>query len=515
MTLGHQTSRMAKESVLELRRIRKSYPGVAALHDVNFSVHRNEIVGLIGENGAGKSTLMKILIGLIQPDEGSYQLRGARVALRGPADAARHGVGMVFQEGSLLPNLSIMENLFLCHEIGFRKFGFLSQRAMRETASSVLSLVKVTSDLDTPISETTPAVQQMVEIARLLWLSSLYHQENPVLVLDEPTTVLTDNERKTLFTILREIKSQASIILISHRLQEIVENSDRIVILKDGKNVADLEAGGANVADIENMMVGHTFAAARYREDEQVEPGNEVVLSVRDLSKRGAFEPFNLTVRKGEIVSLVGLVGSGKEAVCRCINGLEKPDRGSISLGGKKLAPGSPSETVRSGIGHIPIDRRSEGLALGMTVAENVNLLVLDRLKVAGLVSPAREKDNARRLIQDCRIKTPSSSTMCANLSGGNQQKTVIAKWLSAKIQLLVLDHPTRGVDVGAKEEIYKLIRKLARDGIGMIVMCDTLEEDIGLCHRMLIMKDGRLVSEMSCPRDKKPSPSSIIALIV
>jgi ribose transport system ATP-binding protein len=486
MTLGHTTSMNANEPVLELRRITKSYPGVVALDGVDFTVHRNEILGLIGENGAGKSTLMKILIGLIQPDEGLYQLRGEPVTLRDPANAARHGVGMVFQEGSLVPNLSIMENLFLCHEIGFRKFGFLSQRAMRDTASSVLSLVKVTTNLDTPISDTTPAVRQMVEIARLLWLSRLYRQENPVLVLDEPTTVLTEDERKTLFTILNDVKSQASIILISHRLQEIVENSDRIAILKDGKNVSNLESKHANIADIENMMVGHTFAAERYREDEQGEP-----------------------------VSLVGLVGSGKEAVCRCINGLDKPDRGSISLGGKRLAPGSPSETVRSGIGHIPIDRRSEGLALGMTVAENVNLLVLDRLKVGGLVSPALEKKNARRLIQDCRIKTPSSSTMCANLSGGNQQKTVIAKWLSSKIQLLVLDHPTRGVDVGAKEEIYKLIRSLARDGISMIIMCDTLEEDIGLCHRMLIMKDGRLVSEMSCPRDKKPSPGNIIALIV
>src|ERR1700723_3021502 len=250
-----------KEPVLELRQITKSYPGAVALDGVNFAVHRNEIVGLIGENGAGKSTLMKILIGLIQPDKGSYLLRGERVTLRDPASAARRGVGMVFQEGSLVPNLSIMENLFLCHEIGFRKFGFLGQRAMRETAASVLSLVKVTSDLDTPISDTTPAVRQMVEIARLLWLSRLYHQENPVLVLDEPTTVLTENERKTLFTILKEIKRQASIILISHRLQEIVENPDRIVILKDGKNVTDLEAGSAKVADIENMMVGHTFAA--------------------------------------------------------------------------------------------------------------------------------------------------------------------------------------------------------------------------------------------------------------
>jgi ribose transport system ATP-binding protein len=505
----------SKKPVLELQRITKSYPGVVALDEVNLTVHRNEIIGLIGENGAGKSTLMRILIGLIQPDEGTYKLRGERVVLRDPASAARHGVGMVFQEGSLVPNLSIMENLFLCHEIGFRRFGFLSQRAMRETAASVLTLVKVTSDLDTPISDSTPAVRQMVEIARLLWLSRLYHQENPVLVLDEPTTVLTEEERTTLFTILNELKRQASIILISHRLQEIVENSDRIVILKDGKNVAELDAQQANVAEIENKMVGHTFAAERYREDEQVEPGSEIVLSVRGLSKRGAFQPFNFSVRKGEIVSLVGLVGSGKEAVCRCITGLDKPDTGSISLGAKKLVPGSPSETVRSGIGHIPIDRRSEGLALGMTVADNVNLLVLDRLKVAGLISPSLEKRNASRLIKDCRIKTPASSTMCANLSGGNQQKTVIAKWLSSKIRLLVLDHPTRGVDVGAKEEIYKLIRSLARDGISMVIMCDTLEEDIGLCNRMLIMKDGRLTNELGCPRNQKPSPGDIIALIV
>src|ERR1700719_599282 len=285
--------------VLELRRITKSYPGVVALDAVNFTVYENEIVGLVGENGAGKSTLMKILIGLIQPDDGTYSLRGEPVAVRDPENAARLGVGMVFQEGSLVPNLSIMENLFLCHEIGFRKFGFLSQRAMRATAASVLSLVKVTSDLDTSISDTSPAVRQMVEIARLLWLSRLYHQENPILVLDEPTTVLTENERKTLFTILNEIKHQASIILISHRLQEIVDNSERIVILKDGKNVSDLEAKDANVADIENRMVGHTFAAERYREDEQGEAGNEIVLRVRDLIKRGAFEPINFSVWKG------------------------------------------------------------------------------------------------------------------------------------------------------------------------------------------------------------------------
>jgi ribose transport system ATP-binding protein len=514
-TTGDSKELTATETVLALEQITKSYPGVVALDRVTFSVYRNEIVGLVGENGAGKSTLMKILIGLVQPDAGLYQLRGRRVTFKNPASAAQHGVGMVFQEGSLLPNLSIMENLFLCHEIGFRKFGLLSQREMRTTARSVLSKVKVAWDLGTPISEIPPAVRQMIEIARLLWLSRLYRQENPLLILDEPTTVLNENERTTLFEILSDIKREASIILISHRLQEIVENSDRIVVLKDGKKVSELEGRSAKINEIENMMVGHTFAAERYRESEQAEPASEIALVVRDLSKRGAFEPISFSVRKGEIVSLVGLVGSGKEELSRCIAGLEKPDSGSITLNGKRLVHGSPKETVRSGLGHIPIDRRSEGLALGMSVADNVNLLVLDRLMVAGLLSPSLEKKNALRLIEECGVRTPAYSALCGNLSGGNQQKVVIAKWLSSKSRFLVLDHPTRGVDVGAKEEIYKLIRKLSSDGIAMVIMCDTLEEDIGLSHRMLVMKDGRLVGEVCCPRDKKPGPNELISLIV
>jgi ribose transport system ATP-binding protein len=501
--------------VLGLQQITKRYPGVLALDGVDFTVNENEILGLVGENGAGKSTLMKILIGLIQPDEGTYRLRGDPVVIKDPAHAAKLGVGMVFQEGCLVPNLSIMENLFLCHEIGFRRFGFLSKREMRETAHAALASVKVAADLDIPVSETTPAVRQMIEIARLLWLSKLYRQRNPVLILDEPTTVLTEDERDTLFSIASELKSQASIVLISHRLQEIVENSDRIVVMKDGKRVTDLDANHASIPDIEQMMVGHAFAADRFREDEQIPAGKEVVLALENVGKRGVFEPLNFEVRKGEIISLVGLVGSGKEAVCRCITGLEKPDTGSIKLTGKKLAPGSPSETVRAGVGYVPIDRRSDGLALGMTVAENVNLLVLDQLKISGFISPQRETKNARHWIQECRIKTPSPSTMCVNLSGGNQQKTVIAKWLSSKIHLLVLDHPTRGVDVGAKDEIYRLVRQLARTGVGMIIMCDTLEEDIGLCSRMLIMKDGCLVNEVSCPPYQKPAPSDIISSIV
>ena len=506
---------MSGDAVIALRGINKSYPGVVALDGVDFSIHEKEIVGLVGENGAGKSTLMKILIGLVQPDRGSITLRGRPVTLRDPADAMHYGIGMVFQDGTLVPNLTIRENLFLCHEIAFQKLGFLLSRAMRDTARELLARVKVTVDAETPIAEVTPAVRQMVEIARLLWLSKLYGRENPILILDEPTTVLTEGERETLFSILQSIKREASVVLISHRLQEVVENSDRIVILKDGRNVTEMPKASARTEDIEQQMVGHTFSADRYREDEQRDPGPTEVLLVEQLVRKRAFEPISFSVREGEIVSLVGLVGSGKEEVCRCLNGLEKADAGTVVLGGKRLSPGSPSDAVTSGEGHIPIDRRSEGLALSMTVAENVNLLVLNRLKSGGLISPAQEKRNAQRWIEECRIKTPSAGILCANLSGGNQQKTVIAKWLSSRVKLLILDHPTRGVDVGAKDDIYKLIRKLAQDGIGMVIMCDTLEEDVGLCNRMLVMKDGRLVGEVPCPPRKKPSPQDIIGLIV
>ena len=503
------------EITLAMTGVSKVFPGVVALDKVDFSLRAREIVGLVGENGAGKSTLMKILIGVSQPDEGTISRDGTQISPKDPTDAIRHGIGMVFQEGTLVPNLSIMRNLFLCHEPGFQKMGFLSRREMRKAASRLMEEVKVVADVETPISDVSPAERQMVEIARLLWLSRLYGQKCPVLILDEPTTVLNDGERTILFDILRTIKKEASVILISHRLQEIVENTDRIVVLKDGKNVTELPSSHAHISEIEQLMVGRTFSADRYREDEQTPAGGEEILRVENLGRRGAFEPISFVVRKGEIVSLVGLVGSGKEELCQCINGLENAETGSVFLNGKKMLMGSPNGAVRAGIGHIPIDRRNDGLALGMSVAENVNLLVMNRLTYAGFVSPSRERKNARAWVDECRIKTPSLGTMCANLSGGNQQKTVIAKWLSSRVSLLILDHPTRGVDVGAKEEIFRLIRKLAREGIAMLIMSDTLEEDIGLSNRMLIMKDGRFVKEVSCPPGKKPGPRDIIDAIV
>jgi len=504
-----------QEAVLELESITKEFPGVVALDRVNLTVRRNEVVGLVGENGAGKSVLMKIMVGLLQPDGGGIRLNGRPISVKSPAEAIRSGIGMVFQEGALVPNLSVSENLFLCHEAGFRRAGFLPQRPMRAAARDLLAQLKLDLDVDQPAAELGPAERQMVEIARLLWLSGLYGQENPVLILDEPTTVLADSERETLFAILRELKARASILFISHRIQEVLENCDRIVVLKDGRNVTEMPASASRLRSVEQLMVGHSFALDRFHQDASLRPGEKEILRVENLSKAGHFQPLGFSVRQGEIVSLIGLVGSGKEAVCGCIAGLEKPDGGAIHLDGRRLPAGSPAAAVRAGIGHVPIDRRSEGLALMMSVAENVNLLVLGRLKTAGFLNPAREKRNARHWVGECQIKTPSIGALCANLSGGNQQKTVISKWLSSRVRLLSRDHPTRGVDVGAKDEIYKLIRRLAREGIGMLIMCDTLEEDIGLASRLLIMKDGRLVKELDSPPEAKPSPQDIIGLIV
>lgn len=501
--------------VLAMDGITRRFPGVTALDNVGIEVRKNEILGLVGENGAGKSVLTKIMIGIYPPDEGRMALNGQDIALKGTADAAQKGIGAVFQEGSLIPNLSVMENLFLCHESDFIKFGTLSRRKMAAEARRVLVQINMAIDVDATVSSLSPAAKQMVEIARVIWLSEKYGASNPIIILDEPTTVLNDSDRDTLFDILRKLKSRASIIFISHRLQEVLENCDRIVILKDGRNVTDMPTAGLNAADVEKLMVGHEFSGDRFREDEQRVPGEAVVFKAEQIAKTGSFEPLSFEVHEGEIVSLVGLVGSGKEELCRCITGLDKYNSGSITIDGKAPANGSSRSAVLSGIGHVPVERREEGLALNMTVADNINYLVLDKLKKSGLISGKMEKENAEKWVKECLVKTPSISSACSDLSGGNQQKVILSKWLSSEVRLLILDHPTRGVDIGAKDEVYRLVRRFAKSGIAMIVMCDTLEEDIGLANRILVMREHRLVGQLDASAGNKPSPHQLIEMIV
>jgi ribose transport system ATP-binding protein len=502
--------------VLEMKGIRKSFPGVTALNGVDLHLDAHEILGLVGENGAGKSTLMKILIGLQKADSGEILLQGRHVELDGPDAAIRHGIGMVFQEGSMIPNLSVMENLFLCHEDGFRSFGLLSSRRMAREAQEQLAAIGLKDLKPAAVMGSLSAAQkQMVEIARLLWLSQLYGVENPILILDEPTTVLQESEVKMLFEILGRLTARASIIFISHRLEEVVQLSHRISVLKDGELMAEMGRAEAEVRKIEKLMVGHELAEEHYRESLQGDPAEEVVLEVEGLGLSGSFADFGLTLQRGEIVSLVGLLGSGKEEICRCLSGSERPDTGTIRVGGRRVHFTSPKDAIAAGIGCVPIDRRNEGLATSLDVASNINLLVLGEMVNGFLLSPRRERESADRWIRECMIKTPSRLTTCASLSGGNQQKVVIAKWLAAKVRVLILDHPTRGIDVGAKDEIYRRIRELASGGVSLLMMCDTLEEDIGLSHRMIVLKDGRVVQEVPCGKGRKPAPVDVIGYIV
>lgn len=504
-----------RDAVLSMKGITRRFPGVTALDHVDFDVRKNEILGLLGENGAGKSVLTKIMIGIYQPDEGSIQLDGQQAVLKGTSDAIRKGIGAVFQEGSLIHNLSVAENLFLCHEDQFLTFGALSKRKMAEEARRLLAPMNLDIDVNLPVAALTPAAKQMVEIARVLWLSEQYGASNPIVILDEPTTVLNDGERETLFRILQKLKSRASIILISHRLQEILENCDRIAVLKDGQNVCDMPTVALEIAEVEKLLVGHDFSGDRFRESEQLVPADKVTFKVEGIGRKGSFEPLSFDVREGEIISLVGLVGSGKEELCRCIAGLDKYDTGIITIDGNVPRNGSSRAAVLSGIGHIPINRREEGLALNMSVADNINYLALDKLKRAGVINGQMEREHAERWVAECLVKTPSINSTCAGLSGGNQQKIVLSKWLSSDVRLLILDHPTRGIDIGAKDEVYRLIRRFAKSGISMIIMCDTLEEDIGLSNRMLVMRDGRLIAELDAAPERKPSPQDLITLIV
>ena len=502
-------------SVVLLKKMSKRFKNVVALNKVDFEIRPREIIGLVGENGAGKSTLMKILIGFHQPDDGEFLLNGESVRFKSPQDAIRNGIGMVFQEGCMIHNLSILDNIFLGHEDRFAKMGLLNRSAMRAECIRILASVDLALDPDAIIRELSAADRQMVEIARLLWLLRSYGAENPVMILDEPTTVLQEKEVETLFRKLHEIKNKASVILISHRLEEVIANSDRIVVFKDGQYVDQMPAKDADIHGIEKLMVGRGMMGNHYIEDQQREPSQNVRLSLKNVSMAGSFEPMSFSLREGEIVSLVGLIGSGKEDLCKCLLGIKRFSGGTVEVDGATVDIRSPSDAIARGIGHIPIDRRSEGLALDFSVKDNINMLVLGRLRSFGLINPLRERENALHWVKDCLIKTPGINNKTGNLSGGNQQKVVLSKWLSSGVRVLVLDHPTRGIDIGAKEEIYKRIRTLADAGLSLILMCDTLEEDIGLGNRLIIMKDGKVTREVDCPGAAKPTSQDIIAAIV
>jgi ribose transport system ATP-binding protein len=501
-------------AALALRHVEKRFPGVHALKDVSIDIRPGEVVGLIGENGAGKSTLMKILSGVYQPDGGEILLDGKQVRLQSAAQAMSLGIGMVFQEQSLLPNLTVGENIYLGNEGRFTRFGLVDWRALYASASQQLAKVQVAVDPRTRAAELDFATRQMVELAKALTLED-QAPGHLVILLDEPTSVLERADIDILFERVRALRSRASFIFVSHRLDEILELSDRVYVMKDGAVVAELPAADAQVHQLHQLMVGRGLQTEYYREPLQRPFKDEVVLEAVGLGLEGGYQGVDFQLHAGEILGIAGVIGSGREELARTLAGFAPHDQGRLVLNGREIRFTTPAEAVDAGIGYIPRERRVEGLVLFLSVAANITLGNLATLTRHGLIDIGRERQLARDWVERLKVRTPGIDALCLNLSGGNQQKVVLAKWLNAEARILVLDHPTRGLDVGAKEEVYELVRAVTADGIAVILTSDTLEETIGLSHTVIVMRDGRVSHRVDASPGRKPAQVDLIQHMV
>jgi ribose transport system ATP-binding protein len=499
---------------LEVRGLVKHYPGVKALDGVDLVVNQHEVLGLAGENGAGKSTLLKALVGLVTPDSGEIYVRGEPVRLRSVVDAANHGIGMVFQEQSLVPNLTAAENIVLGSEGGAVRRGFYRWDAMRRLAQEQLD--KIGSHID-PMARTDSlsfADRQMVEIAKVLRIEQR-SQHPPVIILDEPTSVLESKEIDTLFTQIRRLREFASVVFVSHRLDEVLGVCDRVVVLRGGESVGEVATAGAVPRELHRMMIGSTGSDDHYHENAVTSAPKQPRLSVRGLSGR-TFHDIDLDVASGEIVAIVGVHGSGREDICRALFGAEPTTAGEIRMDGRKLDLPNTRAACAAGIGYVPAERKIEGMVGAMSVADNMTLTKQKARCTGPFVAPKKQASLVDGWIQRLSIRTPHRDTAIGRLSGGNQQKVVLARWLvGGDIKLLLLDHPTRGLDIGARSEVYRLMRELAGTGVATVLLGDSLEEAIGMADRILVMSDGRVVAEVACPTGDKPSPLDLVKEMV
>ena len=501
---------------LEVRGLVKHYPGVKALDGVDLVVRPHEVLGLAGENGAGKSTLLKALVGLVKPDAGEIYVRGERVRLRSVVNAAEHGIGMVFQEQSLVPNLTAAENIVLGSEGAGVRGGIYRWDRMRRLAQEQLD--KIGSHID-PLARTDSlsfADRQMVEIAKVLRIEQR-SQHPPVIILDEPTSVLEAKEIETLFAQVRRLREFASVIFVSHRLDEVLDVCDRVTVLRSGRSVGEVPTAGAAPAELHRMMIGSTGSDDHYHDNvaTRAETPARPRLVVRGLSGR-TFRDVDLDVHAGEIVGIVGVHGSGREDVCRALFGAEPTTAGEVTLDGAVLQLSGTRAACAAGIGYVPAERKIEGMVGPMSVAENMTL-TRQRARCSGpLVSPRKQASLVDSWISRLSIRTPHRGTPIQRLSGGNQQKVVLARWLvSGDVRLLLLDHPTRGLDIGARSEVYRLMRELANSGVATVLLADSLEEAIGMSDRIVVMSDGRVTAEVGCPSGAKPTPLDLVKEMV
>jgi len=494
--------------LLEMRGISKRFGGTQALDQVDFSLDRGEVVGLLGENGAGKSTLIKILAGVHRMDQGAIFIDGKPVTLQTPQDAQRLGIAVIYQELNLTPNQTVAENVFLHHPQRMNgilgKIGIIDHRRRERETAALLSQLGITGlDLRRKVGELSVAFQQLTEIAKALAL------EARLIVMDEPTSALPDEEVDHLFEIIRRLRERGlGVVFVSHRLNEVRAICDRIVVLRDGKNAGALPVNEASDDRIIAMMVGRSIDNLYPKRP--ATPG-DVVLEVQGLTRRGIIEDISFHLRAGEVVGLAGLVGSGRTEVARAIFGADRIDKGTIRLNGTPVRIRSPQDARNLGIGYVPEDRKVQGLVPGMTVRDNVTLAVLRQLARAGhVVDRSVLEGVARRYVHELHLRPLRTDLPVGSLSGGNQQKVVLAKWLAVDLKVLLLDEPTRGIDVGAKAEIHGLIDELAHRGMAILLISSELPEVLAMSDRILVMSEGRLVGELS---RKEATQERILAL--
>lgn len=476
-------------NILEMTGICKQFPGVIALNNVNLTVKAGEVLALMGENGAGKSTLIKILAGVNDKDRGQIIFNGKKVEISSPYHAHKIGISTIFQELNLLPNLSVAENIFMGDEN--RSFGaFVDYQSTYQKAQQLMKQVGLSCDPKTLVQNLPVSQRQMVEVAKALSLKA------KLIIMDEPTSSLTEHETQLLFKIIRGLKSEGvSVIYISHRINEIFENADRVQVLRDGVNAGELERHEMSEESIIQMMVGrelkNIFAKTK------VEIGS-AIFSVQNLSTAGFLSDISFSLRRGEILGIAGLVGAGRTELIRAIFGLDPRTSGKIMIENQVVSIKSPGKAIRLGIAFVTEDRRGQGLVTGMSVRENSTLVTLKHIQKWGFIKNKDEHSIVNRFIQLLRIKTPSMETKVATLSGGNQQKVVLAKWLANQPKILILDEPTRGIDVGAKAEIHRIMSDLAGQGVAIIMISSELPEIMGMSDRILVMHEGRITGELN-----------------
>jgi ribose transport system ATP-binding protein len=475
--------------LLRMEGITKRFPGVVALQDVRLHVNRGEVLALMGENGAGKSTLMKILGGAYQPDGGEIAVDGVPLTFASVRDAKRAGIGLIHQELMLAPNLDVAANIFLGNE--HRPVGLASPLTRRDAAaraSSLLKRVGLGCAPHTPVSSLTVGEMQMVEIAKAIALDAR------ILIMDEPTSSLTAGESEKLFQIIRQLRGEGmAIIYISHRMEEVLALADRVTVLRDGRYVGDIERAVATHEKIVAMMVGRELSAHYFPEKAEKQAAAETVLDVRDLLVPGSPAPVSFTATRGEILGFAGLVGAGRTELMQTLFGVTPAISGSMTLEGVPFDPHKPADAIRRGIYLAPEDRKRHGLVLPMTVAQNTSLPNVRNYARLGFLDRAAERRIAAAEVQRFRVKTPSVFVKTVNLSGGNQQKVVLGKWLAMNPKVLILDEPTRGIDVGAKAEIYRHMAALAAQGITILMVSSEMEEVIGMSDRVVVMRERRI----------------------